>query len=75
MIGMFLGVPAPELPPVGAVVFGSLGIVIGGASGAMPPVLGWAAATGTMSGDALLLFLIVFVWTPPHFWVLALYRT
>ena len=165
VIGMFLGVPAPELPPVRAVVFGSLGIalvagaafainclieqhidakmvrtrarplprgmlsvsetlvfafvigaagmlilhalvnpltmwltfgtfvgyavvytvllkpatpqniVIGGASGAMPPVLGWAAATGTVSAEALLLFLIIFVWTPPHFWALALYRT
>jgi protoheme IX farnesyltransferase len=50
-------------------------IVIGGASGAMPPVLGWAAATGTVSPEALLLFLIVFVWTPPHFWALALYRS
>ena len=165
VIGMFLGVPSPALPPVGAVVFGSLGIalvagaafainclieqhidarmvrtrarplprgtisvpetlvfafiigaagmlilhwlvnpltmwltfgtfvgyavvytvllkpatpqniVIGGASGAMPPVLGWAAATGTVTPDALLLFLIIFVWTPPHFWALALYRT
>lgn len=50
-------------------------IVIGGASGAMPPVLGWAAVTGEVSGDALLLFLIIFAWTPPHFWALALYRT
>ena len=50
-------------------------IVIGGASGAMPPVLGWAAVTGDVSGDALLLFLIIFAWTPPHFWALALYRT
>ena len=49
-------------------------IVIGGASGAMPPVLGWAAVTGTVSPDALLLFLIIFAWTPPHFWALALYR-
>jgi protoheme IX farnesyltransferase len=49
-------------------------IVIGGASGAMPPVLGWAAATGTVSPEALILFLIIFVWTPPHFWALALYR-
>lgn len=49
-------------------------IVIGGASGAMPPVLGWAAVTGTISHDALLLFLIIFAWTPPHFWALALYR-
>ncbi|HET7061226.1 MAG TPA: heme o synthase [Nitrosospira sp.] len=49
-------------------------IVIGGASGAMPPVLGWAAMTGEVSSDALLLFLIIFAWTPPHFWALALYR-
>jgi protoheme IX farnesyltransferase len=50
-------------------------IVIGGASGAMPPGLGWAAVTGEISSDALLLFLIIFAWTPPHFWALALYRT
>jgi protoheme IX farnesyltransferase len=49
-------------------------IVIGGASGAMPPVLGWAAVTGQIAPDALLLFLIIFAWTPPHFWALALYR-
>ena len=49
-------------------------IVIGGASGAMPPVLGWAAVTGEVSADALVLFLIIFAWTPPHFWALALYR-
>ena len=49
-------------------------IVIGGASGAMPPVLGWAAVTGQVSADALILFLIIFAWTPPHFWALALYR-
>ena len=49
-------------------------IVIGGASGAMPPVLGWAAVTGTVTPEALLLFLIIFAWTPPHFWSLALYR-
>jgi protoheme IX farnesyltransferase len=49
-------------------------IVIGGASGAMPPVLGWSAVTGTVPPEALLLFLIIFVWTPPHFWSLALYR-
>ena len=49
-------------------------IVIGGASGAMPPVLGWAAVTGEIHSDALLLFLIIFAWTPPHFWALALYR-
>ena len=50
-------------------------IVIGGASGAMPPVLGWAAVTGQMSAEASVLFLIIFAWTPPHFWALALYRT
>jgi protoheme IX farnesyltransferase len=50
-------------------------IVIGGASGAMPPVLGWAAVTGEVTTEALLLFLIIFAWTPPHFWALALYRT
>jgi heme o synthase len=50
-------------------------IVIGGASGAMPPVLGWAAVTGEVTADALLLFLIIFAWTPPHFWSLALYRS
>ncbi|SFZ75637.1 heme o synthase [Chitinimonas taiwanensis] len=49
-------------------------IVIGGASGAMPPILGWAAVTGSVSHDALILFLIIFAWTPPHFWALALYR-
>jgi len=49
-------------------------IVIGGASGAMPPVLGWAAMTGDVSPEALILFLIIFLWTPPHFWALALYR-
>jgi protoheme IX farnesyltransferase len=49
-------------------------IVIGGASGAMPPVLGWAAITGEVTADALTLFLIIFAWTPPHFWALALYR-
>jgi protoheme IX farnesyltransferase len=50
-------------------------IVIGGASGAMPPVLGWAAVTGQVTIEPLLLFLIIFAWTPPHFWALALYRT
>jgi protoheme IX farnesyltransferase len=49
-------------------------IVIGGASGAMPPVLGWAAMTGEVGHEALILFLIIFLWTPPHFWALALYR-
>jgi protoheme IX farnesyltransferase len=50
-------------------------IVIGGASGAMPPVLGWAAVTGQVTIEPMLLFLIIFAWTPPHFWSLALYRT
>ena len=50
-------------------------IVIGGASGAMPPVLGWAAIANGVSPEAWVLFLIIFVWTPPHFWALALYRT
>ncbi len=49
-------------------------IVIGGASGAMPPVLGWAAMTGELTHDAWILCLIIFLWTPPHFWALALYR-
>ena len=49
-------------------------IVIGGAAGAAPPVLGWTAVTGQVEPDALLLFLIIFVWTPPHFWALAIYR-
>jgi protoheme IX farnesyltransferase len=49
-------------------------IVIGGASGAMPPVLGWAAMTGQVGPEAMILFLIIFLWTPPHFWALALYR-
>ncbi len=49
-------------------------IVIGGASGAMPPVLGWAAITGEVGPESLILFLIIFLWTPPHFWALALYR-
>lgn len=49
-------------------------IVIGGASGAMPPVLGWAAMTNSVTPEALVLFLIIFLWTPPHFWALALYR-
>jgi protoheme IX farnesyltransferase len=50
-------------------------IVIGGASGAMPPVLGWAAMSNSIAPEALILFLIIFLWTPPHFWALALYRT
>lgn len=50
-------------------------IVIGGASGAMPPVLGWAALRGEVGPEALMMCLIIFLWTPPHFWALALYRT
>lgn len=49
-------------------------IVIGGASGAMPPILGWAAVANVVSPESMLLFLIIFAWTPPHFWALALYR-
>jgi heme o synthase len=49
-------------------------IVIGGAAGALPPVIGWAAATGGVAIEPLILFLIVFLWTPPHFWALSLYR-
>ncbi len=49
-------------------------IVLGGAAGAAPPVLGWTAVTGEVHSEALLLFLIIFVWTPPHFWSLAIYR-
>ena len=51
-----------------------LNIVIGGASGAMPPILGWAAVNNVVSPESMLLFLIIFAWTPPHFWALALYR-
>jgi protoheme IX farnesyltransferase len=50
-------------------------IVIGGLSGAMPPLLGWVAVTGEVAPEALLLVLIIYAWTPPHFWALALYRT
>jgi len=49
-------------------------IVIGGISGAMPPLLGWSAVTGTIDGGALILVLIIFAWTPPHFWALAIHR-
>ena len=49
-------------------------IVIGGAAGAFPPMIGWAAVTGTVSLESIVLFLIIFMWTPPHFWALALYR-
>jgi protoheme IX farnesyltransferase len=51
-----------------------MNIVIGGASGAMPPLLGWTALTGQIGPEALVLFLIIFIWTPPHFWALACYR-
>lgn len=51
-----------------------MNIVIGGAAGAAPPVLGWSAVTGTLDPSSLLLFLIIFAWTPPHFWALAIYR-
>ncbi len=50
-------------------------IVIGGAAGAFPPMIGWAAATGTIGFESVLLFLIIFVWTPPHFWALAMLRS
>ncbi|HEY2532678.1 MAG TPA: heme o synthase [Xanthobacteraceae bacterium] len=50
-------------------------IVIGGAAGALPPMIGWAAVTGSLAPEPLLLFLIIFFWTPPHFWALSLYRT
>jgi protoheme IX farnesyltransferase len=50
-------------------------IVIGGAAGAFPPMVGWAAATGSVSAESIVLFLIIFMWTPPHFWALALYRS
>src|SRR3546814_9890996 len=49
-------------------------IVIGGAAGAFPPMIGWAAVTGGVDLHSLLLFALIFVWTPPHFWALALYR-
>jgi len=50
-------------------------IVIGGVAGAFPPMIGWTAVTGSLSLEPVLLFLIIFMWTPPHFWALALYRT
>jgi protoheme IX farnesyltransferase len=50
-------------------------IVIGGAAGALPPMIGWAAVTGGTAVEPILLFLIIFFWTPPHFWALSLYRT
>jgi protoheme IX farnesyltransferase len=53
---------------------GPMNIVIGGAAGAMPPALGWAAMSGTLGIEAFTLFLLIFLWTPPHFWALACYR-
>ncbi len=50
-------------------------IVIGGAAGALPPVIGWAVVTNAISIEPLVLFLLVFLWTPPHFWALSLYRS
>ena len=50
-------------------------IVIGGAAGAFPPMIGWAAVSGDITLDSVLLFMIIFIWTPPHFWALALYKT
>ena len=50
-------------------------IVIGGAAGAFPPMIGWAAATGTVSAESITLFTIIFIWTPPHFWALSLYKS
>ena len=50
-------------------------IVIGGAAGAFPPMIGWAAVTGDITVNSVLLFMIIFIWTPPHFWALALYKT
>src|SRR5690606_23471989 len=50
-------------------------IVIGGAAGAFPPMVGWAAVTGDVGLESLLLFALIFMWTPPHFWALALYRS
>ena len=50
-------------------------IVIGGAAGALPPVIGWAAATGAVSLESIVLFMIIFLWTPPHFWALALFKS
>jgi protoheme IX farnesyltransferase len=55
--------------------FTAQNIVIGGAAGALPPVVAWAAATGSLAVEPVLLFLIIFFWTPPHFWALALFRT
>jgi protoheme IX farnesyltransferase len=53
----------------------TLDIVIGGAAGALPPIIGWAAATGGVAVEPIVLFLIIFFWTPPHFWALSLVRT
>ena len=50
-------------------------IVIGGAAGAFPPMIGWAAATGEITWDSVVLFMIIFLWTPPHFWALSLFSS
>src|SRR6266567_3817964 len=74
VIGMYLA--APGMVPPKLLIAATIGIwLVAGAAAAMPPVLGWAAVTGEVAPEALLLFLIIFAWTPPHFWALALYRT
>ena len=76
IVGMLLSTPGAV--PLDIFVFATLGIALAagsaGAAGAAPPVLGWTAVTGTVDPHALLLFLIIFAWTPPHFWALAIYR-
>jgi protoheme IX farnesyltransferase len=85
MLGLLVGVAAAGLLAFTIVFYAVIysmwlkrrtpqNIVIGGAAGALPPVIGWAAATGTVGLESLLLFLIIFFWTPPHFWALALLR-
>jgi protoheme IX farnesyltransferase len=86
MLGLFVGILAAALLAF-TILFYSVvytmwlkrstpqNIVIGGAAGAFPPVIGWAAVTGSVSIESILLFLIIFFWTPPHFWALALVRT
>src|SRR6476661_3817973 len=67
LVGMLLA-PQPPHPAIAVIA------LICSAAGAFPPMIGWAASTGTVSGESILLFLIIFMWTPPHFWALALYR-
>ena len=69
-IGFYIGVYTMGLKRTTA-----QNIVIGGAAGALPPVVGWASVTGSVSLEAVVLFLIIFLWTPPHFWALALYHS